>query len=63
MMALINQILLKCGSKYVVAPLEDTLSLIIRCDAYAKYIVSTLEPGQVVYYNQETCQVEVGVKH
>jgi hypothetical protein len=61
--ALINQVLLKLGSNYVVAPLEDTLALIIRCDAYAKYITSTLEDGQVAFYNQETHQVEVGVKH
>jgi hypothetical protein len=63
MIAFINQLLIKCGSNYVVAPLEDTLALIIRCDAYAKYITSTLEDGHVAFYNEKTHQVEVGVKH
>jgi hypothetical protein len=59
----VNKLFLKFGINCCLVPLDETMKLIIRCDAYADYITSTLESGQIAYYNENTNRVEVGMKH
>lgn len=59
----LNWLLLKCGSEFILARLDDVFDLANRAEAYANHIHSTLESGQVAYYDPRSQTVEIARKH
>ena len=63
MIKFLNWALLKCGSEFILARLDDVFDLANRAEAYANHIHSTLEHDQVAFYNPQSQTVEIARKH
>lgn len=63
MMSFINKLLMAVHCPWVLVNMEDVMDVLTRNAVYANHIQSHLEPGTVAYYNKETHQLEIGIKH